>query len=357
VSITVASAPAAARALIERVFQGAVAHAAQYPLVFEPGRAGRIVALVEHGVARSACAILRRDLVVAGEVLPAGLIGSVATDPAWRGRGLATRVLREAERRLRQDGAELAFLWADDAAFYHRLGWREVGVEHDWVVGPELATRLPEPTAVRAMGPDDTRALHGLYERHAVRTARTELETRALLATPGMNVLVRLRDGVPCAYACVGRGNDLHGVVHEWAGAEADVLALVRAHLDQARTEHGPLIVMASPAADLPGLTRLGAPHAVGVLGMGKIVDQDAVARRFARSVPDLAARVRRTEDATAFELAGPRTALELEPGDALELLLPPRDARGDLDRVGAALGLPLEPLSRTPFVWGLDSI
>ena len=108
---------ARARGLMERVLRGGAPLAAEYPLVFEHGFPGRIVALEEHGDVRSACGILVRDFAIGAARVRAGLIGSVTTDPAWRRRGLASRLLDRAEAMLAHDGCSLALLWADEPAF------------------------------------------------------------------------------------------------------------------------------------------------------------------------------------------------------------------------------------------------
>lgn len=162
----------------------------EYPLVFGPAALGTLVIEEQDGTACSTCAILPRTLL-AGELrIAAGLIGSVATDPEWRNRGFAGRVLQAAEDELRRSGAWLAVLWADDPEFYTRRGWQNFGCEVDAVLSAALIERLPRPKHIRPMQPHDAAAIHELYCEHQSRVERTREETRALLACPGMEVLV-----------------------------------------------------------------------------------------------------------------------------------------------------------------------
>ena len=55
-----------------------------------------------------------------------GGIGSVATHPDWRGRGLATRLLGDALAGMRARGQPIALLFTTRFSFYERLGFRQI---------------------------------------------------------------------------------------------------------------------------------------------------------------------------------------------------------------------------------------
>jgi GNAT superfamily N-acetyltransferase len=61
---------------------------------------------------------------------------SMAVDAEWRGRGVGTRLMREAARRLRDQGVELTWARGRDTAlgFYEALGFR---VEGDGFIDPD----------------------------------------------------------------------------------------------------------------------------------------------------------------------------------------------------------------------------
>ncbi len=101
-----------------------------------PHRPERFVYLLEDGETRGLVA--ERAGVVAGFAFagarpPAGWIGPVATDPAHRGRGVATALCREADRFLRDEArCDAALLEARPGnapaiAIYSRLGFVAVG--------------------------------------------------------------------------------------------------------------------------------------------------------------------------------------------------------------------------------------
>jgi len=338
---------------MRRVLRGGGPIAAEYPLVFDPAFDGELIVAEEDGSPRAACALVVRELVLPDVRLQVGLIGSVVTAPAWRGRGLASRVLAHAEARGLERGCLATLLWADDPGFYRRRGYAEVGTERDFLLEPCASRGLPPPSGVRAARPGDAAAIHALYAAHLARVERDRAETRALLACPGMRVLVREGKSGAAAYACMGRGADLQGVVHEWAGAADDVAALARAHLEQ----HGrPIVVMAPPGASaLEGALRsAGALASEGVLGMGKLLDLGRaleLLELFAKGA--LASRVR----GERAELSGEAGSLELDASALLAVLFAPRRDRSAVEELEAGVGVRAPRLPLAPFAWGLDSI
>jgi predicted N-acetyltransferase YhbS len=338
--------------------------AEEHPLVFDARFEGDTLELVEGGEVRAACAILPREFRVAERSVRGGLIGSVATDPAWRRRGLATRLLQRAEDALRARGCLFALLWADDPGFYLKRGYAPFGGESDYLLVSELVDVLPEPSGVRELRAEDVPFLHRLHARHGERIERTLAETRALSGVPGMLTLVRERAAAPShppqpvAYACLGRGRDLADAIHDWAGESEDVLALLRAHLERrfSERESGALFLMAPPGAGELGyrLLKLGAPSKRGILGLGKLLDPRGASELLSSLLGPAGSAA---WDADRALLRGPRATTELDP-DALQALLfgGPEvhdEARSLLARLGfERVRLPLEP-----FAFGLDSI
>ncbi|MHC4261343.1 MAG: GNAT family N-acetyltransferase [Planctomycetota bacterium] len=271
-----------ARALIERVMGDGRAIAAESPLVFETGRIrppGRLVALSDGNAVLSACAILVREVRTAESTTRVGLIGWVSTAPEARGRGLASRILAEAEQQLRSRGCRFALLWANDAEFYRRRGYTEVGGEVDLPLDASTVERLPVWSDTRRLDPDrDAAATLSLYRTHTTRCRRTLAEHAALLHTPGMRARVALADGRVVAYACEGRGGDLQGVVHEWAGATKAVLGLQRELASDAIRRSGSAFVIAPSLENdvVRAWMQSGLRVEIGNLGMARSLhDED----------------------------------------------------------------------------------
>jgi len=363
-TVLLADSPGAGAALdlMRRVHRDGSELAPEYPLVFRGGFAGRVLALDEEGEPRSACALLPREFVLEdGFLLRGGLIGSVSTDPAWRGQGLASRLLADAEDALRGQGCAFALLWAPDPEFYLRRGYAPIGVEHDFVVDGGLAARLPAAEGVREGVATDAAAIHRLYQEHPARLARTARETEALLQCPRMHTLVIEREGEVAAYACLGHGADLSDAVHEWGGPAAHVLALVRAH--HARrfpAGDGGLYVMAPPTAHElhAAFAELDARPAEGFLGLARVLDRRAFAELLdARLAPAGSVRLVDTPEGERWLLAGPTKETWLDDDSALAFAFASAAVRPGVARLLETLELPPGRLPLTPSAWGLDSI
>jgi GNAT superfamily N-acetyltransferase len=343
--------------LFARVFGSARSFRDEYPLLFEPEGSNSLVWIEEDGVTLSACGIQTRDLVLPDERLRVGLIGSVATDPVARGQGLAQHVLSRAEQVLAERGCLISLLWADNASFYEHRGYRAIGRETDFVLDPGRREFLPPTRGVRPATKDDTADIHNLYLGHPTRVDRAPEETRSLLASPGMVVLVRGAPGSVTGYLCLGRGEDLKNVIHEWGGPTTDLLALVAACLDEHMGGAEALYLMAAPGdRNLKNtLDELGFLSTEGCLGMARLIDAGAATRLAVRRVgQDLAAEV--SSDGQ-IQLTGPRNSAALAPEDFLTLLFPPRGERARHWALGQEIGVDLSSLALEPFLWGLDSI
>jgi aminoglycoside 2'-N-acetyltransferase I len=83
---------------------------------------GRHLTAVDDGAVISHVAIVPRILDVAGVSVPTGYVEAVATAPARRGQGLATRLMEEAGRLIR-GRYRLGALSTGMPGFYERLGW------------------------------------------------------------------------------------------------------------------------------------------------------------------------------------------------------------------------------------------
>lgn len=255
---------------------------AEYPLAFATVGPGEVVSLEENGETRAACAILRREFAYGDGRVPLGLIGSVVTHPDHRKQGWMSRLLDRAEARLSEQGCEHALLWAEEPAVYRSRGYRSFGWEVLHIVNPVRepidrggpGPRDPGGPRNRPMLPTDVAAIHALYGRHPERCLRSEEETRALLGAPKMTSMVRTDGERVLAYALVGRGEDLVGVVHEWGGEPEDVWALVRsmAQKQRQRGNETPLVVISAPGAKdwHAFIEQKGCPRRDGNLGMAK---------------------------------------------------------------------------------------
>lgn len=346
-----------AELLMRAVLREGAPIAGEYPLVFDASFDGRIVTADEDGAVRSTCAFLERELVLRSLRFKVGFVGSVATAPEYRRKGLATNVLRSAEKELTAAGCVFSLLWADEPEYYASRGYVPIGTEFNYYITPEMASKLPEASGVREARPADAGRIHELYESHLSRVVRTPDETRALLAGPGIETLVLESDGAVVAFSCMGRGADMQSVVHEWGGDAERVLALLHAHILR-KSDRQPVFLLASPddRAIVEYFEISGIPGACGVLGMAKMLDAEAACAVFARALGAGEVVVAEASEPTLI-VRGPGGEIALTGPNALMTLFAPKRTRDLISVVEKETGLSLADLPLTPFAWGLDSI
>lgn len=331
--------------------------AAEYPLVFGDDTNGHIEVLESDGEPASTCAWLERTLVTPACKVPVALVGSVATRSDLQGRGLGTAVLDLATKKAANEGAALSLLWADDPAWYQERGWVPFGTETIYVIDDTMSFLLPEPVGVRAARPEDVAGIHRLYANLPVRVDRTEDETRAMLGVPAMQVVVKEKDGEIVGYACMGRGEDLQQVIHEWAGRPEDALPCVSElwRTNSAQVERLFMMIPPTEADFLAYFDFVKARGAAGILCMARLGSTEAMARVFDEATPD--GVTAKASGPDTVDVTGPGGSIRLTDHQILLALCPPRGDRRVTDVVEQDVGVELPELPIRPFIWGLDSI
>lgn len=172
------------------------------------------------------------------EIFKLGLVGNVATDPNLRGHGYMRSLLSEIEKKAAEKDLGALMLWSDLSSFYHKLGYRAVGREFRLrfrAASPRKCSREEEfvffnkPTLELGM-----KSLEGLSQLRlpgAVALERRTDEFVRLLSIPWLEVFALKRSGQLVAYALVGKGYDMAGVVHEWGAQEPGDLEGLLTHV------------------------------------------------------------------------------------------------------------------------------
>jgi predicted N-acetyltransferase YhbS len=327
------------------------------PILHEPATRSVVATaegrFVSHALARAV------DARAGGITARIGMIGLVYTDDRFRRRGLAARCIRECERWLAARGAALVALWSDRHDWYARLGYHLAGIERTYVVDTEVCAAarrlLPFEGSIGAPGAEDWPVLEALHAAKPSRASRAAGYLRALGAGGGCRTQVARRGGRPVAYAILGRGDDFPGVVHEWAGEPAGVVACLGRLLEEQR----PLGWLAGPCDEAPApvLRAAGAGFREGGFALVKVLEPGDLWRQLSAGKPDLG-RTELFRHGDGHRLLGDGGARDLCAADAARLLLGPGTpeaagaALSDAQRRGLSSRLPW-PL----FVWGLDSV
>ena len=197
-----------------------------------------------------------------GRVDAAG-IGLVTTHADHRDRGLASQLVEACVEEARAEGADLAFLFSAPRQLYARLGFVPAGRERlAWVSGSGPSAGGGDAYRVRPRRRADDAGITVLLRSTGVGADRTSSELSALLEIPGTEVWVCSRRGVVRAYCVVGKGRDLRGVVHEWAGEDAALAHLLSAVAERASE---PIPVL-GPASRLPPGARRSQVHPLALM-------------------------------------------------------------------------------------------
>ncbi|MEK7477317.1 MAG: GNAT family N-acetyltransferase [Candidatus Coatesbacteria bacterium] len=195
---------------------------------------------VENGKVVSHVGVSKRALAVDGVRIPLGLMSAVATDPAYRGAGLASRIIEVLRSRHDREGLDLYFI-SGDRGLYRRIGAVPVGRRLHFVLTPAALGLFAHPdVSFRPAGPRDLAAIAALHAREPVRILRPVADFRRVFRA-GWAVLSPARffvaeaGGRVTAYFVAGVTRKAGGpqsgrlVVVEHAGSRTDLLAALHA--------------------------------------------------------------------------------------------------------------------------------
>ena len=119
------------RELLSEVFRRGIGREGdlflEYPTVYTEENLGNLLVIRDGGRIVSHVGIKQQRIRLGREALETGMISGVATLEGYRGRGLASKLMDEAEDKIVRDGMEVGVLWSHFPDFYRRLGWEYAG--------------------------------------------------------------------------------------------------------------------------------------------------------------------------------------------------------------------------------------
>ncbi len=209
----------------------------EFPLLMGEENAGHQVVLLDECDRIVSHAAWRAvELVSREKRIPSAGIGLVTTARGSRGHGFAARVVRACIEEARQAGAVVAWLFGTPSRLYERLGFALAGREKVMRIAPRGFSHAPDEGRkrnrmnenIRTGTSGDASAILPLFERHPVRAVRSVPDLERLLSVPDTHLYVHERERATTAYCIEGKGRDLQGVIHEWAGDPRDVERILR---------------------------------------------------------------------------------------------------------------------------------
>ena len=228
---------------------------------------------------------------VEGLSLPVAGIGGVFTREEKRGQGLASKLVEKCAREAKRSGAALAFLWSDKHEFYQKMGFHLVGRQWTVTLEPkhapllsELGEKLGIPASAlkitdEKIDDDFLRQSRAFLEIYPLGIARSEEEHKLYLTSGSCRVISAWVGKQLAAYFVIGKGKDLQGYIHEWAGAEGALDHLAARCLN----DFGHSLFLLSPQFmpdEVPwiySLDELGTKISAEYLALVKLLDFDKV--------------------------------------------------------------------------------
>jgi N-acetylglutamate synthase-like GNAT family acetyltransferase len=331
----------------------------EYPLVLSEKNSDNMRVIVKRKEVVSHAAIYFSHLCSGELTFRVGGIGSVATHPAYRGRGFAGAILRDCMRIMQENACQLSVLWTQRMDFYRTLGYEMAGSEFLFRAKASDFARIPCSCEIVPFSSRYLPAIEEIHEREGLRTLRTLEEYEAYFTLPKATTLLATKNGTVTAYAVMGKGEDFRFCIHEWGGDTDDLLCLVREFA--ASSSIGEVLVL-TPAARSEftrRLEQLQLPKTFEYLAMMRVIDiqglsallQDHVSQKigkqFGISDCDSGVRIR----------IGPEEAL-IQAQYLVRVLFGPDSASSILPSLTQDTRRILEKAFPIPlFIWGLDSV
>ena len=157
------------------------------------------------------------------EQISAALIGCVATDEKWRGKGLASVLVEGLIDWSIKRKADLAVLWGSEEKMYKRLGFSLKGTQARVVLSDLSLSSSASAQVHKAWNP---RIFDCLKSRECgLSLSMTDLkwiEAHKNITWYWMGTKQEIT-----AYAAVGKGIDLAGMIHEWGGEQKALYQLL----------------------------------------------------------------------------------------------------------------------------------
>lgn len=278
-------------------------------------------------------------------------IGSVVTASDCRNQGLSQKILQSCLEAAQGQGADFAILWTDLYDFYRKLDFELAGSEISAVIESPLP--IKEESLRFSQGNNvDPAALLQLYSQHTVSSIRTLEDIRRYLTIPNTQLYtVWDETGKLRAFAVEGKGADLNGYLHEWAGDVPSLLTLINRIV---KHKEKPITLIMSSTAE--NLLRHLKTHPIlineGYLGMIRPLNVNSIFNKVHRHARNLGI--------SDFVLAQNEQGFELGRGEMLYQI-------SDLKTLTKVLFGPIEtsqsdstlyPILPIPmWIWGWDSV
>ncbi len=354
-----------------------------FPLFFSEKNAEHLYAIFEDtGTGRelaSHAGTIQSNLFSESDSIRVGGIGGVTTVDEYQGKGYAKSVIESCLDDLKQGGCDLAFLWSGEHDFFRKFGFELVGAQWSIAVPPDSGSKIEAELQKQFAENEQAdfgkiEVLEGarhvyeeglkLYTSHSLRLERDEAEFKALVSSGGCRVLSAHLKGELIAYGVFGKGIDLSGHLHEWAGSELGLIAILKSLTD---LETDPITVLAPQftpreAPFIYFLEGAGFDCSLGYMSMVKVLDFNKLRQVVVKRINRLAMkssflRMEEMEDGTYTLGWATGPGISMTESEFLQFIFGPRlpSEQVALPADSAAALDALFPIRL--WWWGLDSV
>ncbi|MBC7321258.1 GNAT family N-acetyltransferase [bacterium] len=177
----------------------------EYPLLFSEKNCENLRIIKEDNKIVSLVGIIFSEVIILGNRIKVCMIGSVATDPEYRGRGFATLLMQDSILKSLQEGVDIMLI-SGGRGLYRRLGAINAGLYKVFHI--DKAKLSKSNLRVRKVNEDDIPKLLRIMELEQVRFLRSYEELKILLRCsmvvnrPGEVLLIE-DNNIPLAYMAI----------------------------------------------------------------------------------------------------------------------------------------------------------
>lgn len=196
----------------------------EYPLTLSPSSLKHSYIGLHEGKVITHGNLFPRVLLSAGqEIGNIALIGNIATNESYRGRGLMRSTLEFLENQAESNGIKALILWSDLNSFYEKLGFKKIGSENRFFIDREKVKNSNTQTSLdiyvenpKNIDQNLTSELLNIREEVGTTVQRSPFEFAELLKIPNTYLIAASSSIGIEGYAIIGKGADFGGVIHEW---------------------------------------------------------------------------------------------------------------------------------------------
>ena len=197
------------------------------------------LALDDQGNVRGLVAAMPGEMIVLGETLKTGYVGTVSVHPYARGEGHMKKLMAMAIDGMRAEGCDLSMLGGQRQR-YEYFGYTKGGISYTYTASPTnvrhaLGNVDAGAIEIRAIAPDDAESIamaHALHARKPVHGARTLANFFEIASSWMAKLMGVYRLGAMIGYMIVGENGDSAPIAEMMLDDFALTGAVIKKHLE-----------------------------------------------------------------------------------------------------------------------------